>query len=738
MKNNRGVTLVALVVIIVLLLVFAVVAIYTARDSYKIIDIQRYKAQMQLIQSAVDELYEEFENEYERSADSVLGSGSITKEKFIENYVKGKYSSSVGEDLKNIYDQKYEALEVTSWWGDKAANFGISITNADIQKQYYYFTKDMVKEFLGVSDINISEGFIINFQKRYVFSETPLNLKEGVIYSLYELNEEEKVIEYKVNDTNGIGRILDVDVIDVKKDYQKIRMLMDNSIGETGIISELYFCHVELNGSFEFENNDAAEERFSDVTSDTEERFEEISGINAKELTIKIKKEGKYMFKLVDSLGNVYYSDYANPISIKFHESPVLEDNLIPFIPEKDDTGNQINNKGIVYPKEGHEDINEWYNYADGRYATAVIADEDNEFYQNNKGKVFNINQSGSYQEPDGNGGGTHIVKVWIPKMLATDILKTNYDGTKFINKTGIWVPAMWDSEKNVWVPDNGNFTKVVKSFSKTKLEIGLLSTSNLKYYWKKNNESDYNELNGNTLTINATDNIMEEVKSVSIYGRTSNGNTTKVQTVRLTSENITDKNLITDIGCEDGMWTEWKEGNVGISTDIVHSGNKALFLGGFVSDSSSPRIESYVGNSMKVNYLEDHVYYTSAYVYGDTEGTTSEFLWCIEESGNNDGTLKNVENKAFEIQNSETNKWIKRSILMDEKTQGFATVNPAVYRVDLNFGSATSATMRYDDFCLVDLTELMKQHSFVKNDQEWCDTFIETNNGQTLLYYYE
>ena len=58
MKSESGVTLVALITIIIVLIIIMSVGIYSGINSYKVINIEKYKAQMQLIQNAVDELYE--------------------------------------------------------------------------------------------------------------------------------------------------------------------------------------------------------------------------------------------------------------------------------------------------------------------------------------------------------------------------------------------------------------------------------------------------------------------------------------------------------------------------------------------------------------------------------------------------------------------------------------------------------------------------------------------------------
>ena len=62
MKSESGVTLVALITIIIVLIIMMSIGIYSGINSYKVINFEKYKAQMQLIQNAVDELYQENKN----------------------------------------------------------------------------------------------------------------------------------------------------------------------------------------------------------------------------------------------------------------------------------------------------------------------------------------------------------------------------------------------------------------------------------------------------------------------------------------------------------------------------------------------------------------------------------------------------------------------------------------------------------------------------------------------------
>ena len=70
MKSEKGITLAVLALTITMLLILSSFAIYTGMRSTEIIEIQKYKAQMQLIQNGVDELYEEYKNYCQKNSEN--------------------------------------------------------------------------------------------------------------------------------------------------------------------------------------------------------------------------------------------------------------------------------------------------------------------------------------------------------------------------------------------------------------------------------------------------------------------------------------------------------------------------------------------------------------------------------------------------------------------------------------------------------------------------------------------
>lgn len=776
MKNNKGITLVALVITVVLLIIFTSAAIYTSINSYSIIDIQKYKSQMQVIQNAVDEFYEEYQNAYKKNeADLIIGDTKIDKENFIHLYIFYKQREDKAQTLKDfladpdkieIIDGEFvlknnEIENITAiveqienenttparenaiqWWNNIAATmFGISINESLVKENYYYFTPELLEEFFSISDINISDGFIINFKDRYVFSTKPIEVttseidsstnepKTDNIYCLYQLNEEEKIINFETKSTGGN---LEIDIIEKTLSYQTISIKLKG--GQESIIKQVYFTNdddLDLNSSTETEDSLIVENR--------KDLFSEVNGLGTKEVIIKVKEMGTYKFMAKDVFEGLYAS--GGGTTVAFHEQPILENNMIPITSDTDGT------TATVYPKDGSDDINEWYNYKytekkdnsgkiikdvvkddpEFKYAAVVIS---NSGYEENKGKSFPINRSDKYIEPNGNEG-THIVKVWIPYTLRSELLKENYNSIDFIGKTGIWVTAKW--ENNKWVPDERlRLSTIVESFSKDKLTINLSTgISNMKYYWKLNDATDDKYISTNTYTdtytgIEETDvdsmclngilelkdnddnpNILQKIRSVSIYGIAPNGNKTTVKIVKRTEKDISAYNEL-----------------------------EAFYSAQLNLTSGKSEITQNLNKNLKNKYINNNYYYASAYAKkaSESEGDSIEFYF---------PPVGEIDKLGRDYLKKNANELNKYGVL--KKITAGRTNDPLYLRVDYDSNSSKNITntLYVERIILINTTKLKNDYSYVEFDNvDWCKKFIDMmndgENDKVIMYCYE
>lgn len=395
MKSESGVTLVALITIVVVLIIMMSIGIYSGINSYKEINFQKYKAQMRLIQNSVDELYEEYkkyslENKDKNFFDNLMG---------FENYkIKHLQSMEVKEFLKKN---------------------NVNINENNILEGYYLFTSKKIEEEFKIKNIDISNAFIINFEKRYVFSIVPCkvverneegNEREVEIYCLYQLDDEENLVEFK---TDG-----NFEYIINKENYKQTIEITNNiNIEKVEIDTGTGFVDINTNKNY----------------------YSEILGLGTRKVTIEILKDCE--IKIIDVLGN------SIQIKVILYNVPILEENMIPFIPSKviDSSGTEKNVGVLCY-----QNSSEWYDYnviEDIKFATAVVASNSSieqykEIISDRVRTTFEIKEL--------------EVNVWIPKNLINQINNTYgtvYKKEDFEN-SGMWVEAFWNGEK--YVPVNG------------------------------------------------------------------------------------------------------------------------------------------------------------------------------------------------------------------------------------------------------------------------------------------
>ena len=95
LKNNKGITLVALIITVILMLILVSAAAYSGINTYKNTQVAKFIAQMQLIQTKVDELVEEKNIESEK--DNKEAKQEVEKE---EKNVVEKTSQANAEPVK--------------------------------------------------------------------------------------------------------------------------------------------------------------------------------------------------------------------------------------------------------------------------------------------------------------------------------------------------------------------------------------------------------------------------------------------------------------------------------------------------------------------------------------------------------------------------------------------------------------------------------------------------------------
>lgn len=167
-KENKGITLVALIVTIVLMLILVSVTTYSGINTYKSMQVTKFVTQMQVIQGKVDELKES------RTIEELLVMGE-----------------SVPSDKKTIITIAHNKGEVT---------------DAEINT-YRYFSSENLKQELDLED-GINGEIMINFFTREIISTSGIKYEDEMYYTQYLLPNGQSLID----NTNQTARVLTFDL----------------------------------------------------------------------------------------------------------------------------------------------------------------------------------------------------------------------------------------------------------------------------------------------------------------------------------------------------------------------------------------------------------------------------------------------------------------------------------------------------------------------------------------------
>ena len=185
-KSNSGITLVALVVTIVVLLILATVATYSGIEAIDNTKMTTFTAELKIMQTHVNELYDKYTN-----------GGSVIVD---ETTYSGNGESNGENTTLGIQDL-----------GDSISGYGV--IKDDIEKimgnnkdDFKFYSNDLLQK-LGVE--GTKQGFFVNIKQRKVISEKGLKYKNKMYYTLDELPDGFYNVEYEDKNTESpqIGNI---------------------------------------------------------------------------------------------------------------------------------------------------------------------------------------------------------------------------------------------------------------------------------------------------------------------------------------------------------------------------------------------------------------------------------------------------------------------------------------------------------------------------------------------------
>ena len=272
-KDNKGITLIALIVTIIVILILASVTTYTGIEAYKNSQVTKFVTQMQLLQAKVDDLVE----------------------------TKGV------EELNNIgvsavtTNQETNAI-VNAFKQDE-------IATADTNK-YKVFTVDKILEILDVEDVESS--IIVNFETREIVSSTGIEYEGKTYYTQYKLPGGQTIINNSNEDNSR--DLLGFNTGNGSDIYNTLNLSID------GLNATVTIGNIQItNATLKYKQTDS--DYWTTITNYTEK---------GKEYIVNISIEGDYILKLEDNLNSENYIELEETLIILTNK-PKTEVELEPY-----------------------------------------------------------------------------------------------------------------------------------------------------------------------------------------------------------------------------------------------------------------------------------------------------------------------------------------------------------------------------------------------------------------------
>lgn len=167
--NSKGITLISLVVTIAILLILASIATYSGVDVIRQSNLNKFTAEMKVMQTQVNDLYQKYKD------GTTVSIGS-------NNYIGEDILNRIGEDLPAYADSVFEVG--TSGITDKTG--------------YRYYDQDTIK---GLNIEGVEGEFYINVSKRSVIATEGLEYNGTTYYTLEQLPDSLYNVSYEDKNT---------------------------------------------------------------------------------------------------------------------------------------------------------------------------------------------------------------------------------------------------------------------------------------------------------------------------------------------------------------------------------------------------------------------------------------------------------------------------------------------------------------------------------------------------------
>lgn len=167
LKNNKGITMIALIITVILLMILASIAISSGLETAQESRYYNAVAEMKTMQTKVNEIYEDYINADEAEQEKIR-----------------QYGQTIASSEKNAQAEKaYNSVRQSN--PNVAGNI----------EDYQYYTTSYIKDTLGVDGIDYD--FIINIKLRTVILVDGIERKGNIYYAICQIPDEQYNVEYQ-------------------------------------------------------------------------------------------------------------------------------------------------------------------------------------------------------------------------------------------------------------------------------------------------------------------------------------------------------------------------------------------------------------------------------------------------------------------------------------------------------------------------------------------------------------
>ncbi len=222
MRNNKGVTLVALLATIMIMIILGALTIPASIRAYKQMKFESSKAEIEEMQAKVDEISRDYETYLVETKDEIN-------------------KSTYKEYFQDRYDAYFDTIKEMGEKSEKLKSLIEKYPNLETSDNAFYFTTMNINKYFNLKGIN---DVVVDFNTRTVYSAN--GIKDPITYETYyelsELEESSKVEHKEQEDKNNIFSVKQVSkyydndflVVDLElsinkqvKDVQEVQLSKD-------------------------------------------------------------------------------------------------------------------------------------------------------------------------------------------------------------------------------------------------------------------------------------------------------------------------------------------------------------------------------------------------------------------------------------------------------------------------------------------------------------------------------